>query len=619
MKIINKILNDKSRNMNKVDYIIIWIMVLIFSIISFYKLGDFKLPQTFYTFQGNDSITVNLDEQIFISKIRYYTGYNIGNIKVMISTDKENYVDYKTITTHSVLSWEDTDIDASLISIKFIGENVGVTLGDIALYNMYGKRISIDDNFANPLIDEQKLVPEKISYMNSIYFDEIYFARNAYEYAYDIEGYEWTHPPVAKIIMALPILLFGFSPFSVRLMGNIAGILLIPVMYILGKKIFNDRKYAFLAGIIMMFDNFHLAESRIALSDSFQILFILLSVLFMINYIGLKRNDSLKKKAINLVFSGIFIGLAIGVKWNALYAGLGLFIVFFNHLFHEYNFSIIKYIKNKDNLVIIFENFIYIILIPYSLFYLCYLIISYNYAKIVLYVYLILFGIVTCIHFFKFLRKDKYLLKLFLVCVISFIIIPIFIYILSYILFPNLSNYDGTIKGILSQTNLMYNYHANLVATHPFSSDWYTWPIMYRPVWFYTGTFNSLKLSIVDIGNPVIWWFGVIAFIYVLISSIKKNKISRFILIFILSTFIPYIFIGRLMFMYHYYITLPFVMLGIVAFIRWISEKFKNNKFYWTYIIIVIITFIIFYPVTAGIPISADYINSLKWLPSWIF
>ena len=32
---------------------------------------------------------------------------------------------------------------------------------------------------------------------------------------------------------------------------------------------------------------------------------------------------------------------------------------------------------------------------------------------------------------------------------------------------------------------------ANLQASHPFSSNWYSWPIMYKPVWFYTS--QSIK------------------------------------------------------------------------------------------------------------------------------
>ena len=89
--------------------------------------------------------------------------------------------------------------------------------------------------------------------------------------------------------------------------------------------------------------------------------------------------------------------------------------------------------------------------------------------------------------------------------------------------------------------------------------------------------------------------FGIIAAIYVIIDAIRKySKESLCITIFMLSTYLPYIFIGRIMFMYHFFATLPFIMLAIVAFIKWISEKTKNNRIYYGYIALIIITFIVF-------------------------
>ena len=60
-------------------------------------------------------------------------------------------------------------------------------------------------------------------------------------------------------------------------------------------------------------------------------------------------------------------------------------------------------------------------------------------------------------------------------------------------------------------------------------------------------------------------------------------------------------------------------MLAIVAFIKWITEKINNNNVYIYYTILVIFTFMIFYPVISGMLTTSDYIDSLKWLSSWIF
>ena len=212
--------------------------------------------------------------------------------------------------------------------------------------------------------------------------------------------------------------------------------------------------------------------------------------------------------------------------------------------------------------------------------------------------------------------------KIIVACVVFFVVIPMIIYLLCYLLFPNVYGYDqNSIGGIINQTKDMFDYHSKLTATHDFSSEWYTWPIMTKPVWYYVGYYGgNVKSTIVGIGNPAIWWFGILATLFVLVSSIfKRKKETLFILVFILCTYLPYVFIGRAMFMYHYFPTLPFVMLAIVAFMKWITEKLKNNSFYIFYIALVILLFLIFYPVASGMLTTSDYVDSLKWFSSWIF
>ena len=638
MKLLKNIkLKDNTKKLNKTDWIIMGVMVLVYGILSFIRLGDTKVPNTYKTFASEDeSIIVTLKEESSFDKIRYYTGNNLGKIDISTSVDGEEYNSLTNLDIGSVFTWQDVYVNAQAKYIKFTSMQMNSTLGDIALYRG-NDIVPIIVEEDNPLTDEINLVPDNISFMNSTYFDEIYYARSAYEYANGLDAYEWSHPPLGKIIITLPVAIFGFSPFTYRLMGNLFGIMMIPLMYILAKKIFKSRKWALLAGLIMMFDTFHFAHTRICLVDGFQIFFILLSVLFMKNYMDLEKDSPFKKKALYLILSGTFIGCAISTKWNAAYVAIGLAVTFFVHLLMQYNVKPIKFLKEKLSINNIFRCVIFLVIIPVSVYYLSFLLISKKVASFLLTVYYVGLGIfilmILAIHFNKvkaviksFFKhiikpfKDKYLIKLFITCVIGFIIMPVVIYALSYLLFPNLSYYDGTLKGIIDTNKMMYDYHANLVATHPFSSVWYEWPIMANPVWFYSGSVDNLRMTITDIGNPAIWWFGIASFVYLVISSIvKKDKNNIFLLIFILTSSVPYVFISRLMFMYHYFITLPFVMLGIVSFIKWITERIKNDKVYYGYIAIIIVMFIIFYPVVSATPVSDSYINSLKWLSHWFF
>ena len=627
--------SDSTSKLNKRDWIIMGVLVVLYLIISFYHLGTLQSPKTYYQFTyENEEVGIELaGVSQDISKICYYTGPEIGEFSVMVSTDGEEYqtltfhnTDGEEVTTFhttSAFAWEDLNIDSSFKYIKFIAKTPGSYLGEVQLYNKYGEKLlaKANDDQSALIIDEADTVPSQISYLNSSYFDEIYFARSAYEYVHGIDTMEWVHPPLGKLIMAIPILLLGMSTFSYRLMGTIAGVLMIPTIYILAKRIFKNRKWATLAGILMTFDCFHFAQTRMGTVDSFLVLFILLSALFMYQYISQDNRNKKSSRIINLFLSGFFAGCSIATKWTGLFAGVALAIVFFADLFYKKYKQMTDYRPKIQLDKIILTIMGFGLMIPVGIYYLTVMFTSdLSLAALLTVIYyglLMIFGILYYI-----VKIDRESWKLFTYCFLFFVCVPIVIYLLSYMLFPNVAFYtDNSIAGIFNQIKEMYAYHSGLQATHDFTSNWYTWPFMIKPVWYYVGYYGgNIKGTIVGIGNPAIWWFGILAFIYLVIASIiKKKKELLFILVFILCNWLPYLLIGRVMFMYHFFPTLPFVMLAIVAFVKWITEKFKNNSFYIFYVSVVILFFILFYPVISGMITSSDYIDSLKWLSTWIF
>lgn len=625
-KSIFKKMGEMSSKLTKIDFIIMGILIFIYSVLAFYNLGTFKNPQTFYHFiNEGENISLELSTQSqFVSKLRYFNGPETGKFTIMISEDGERFDSLKELETKSTFAWEDIEIGEKFKYISLVSETPNSYIGEVQLYDEYGDKIlsKMTSQQSNALVDEQDTVPVRISYLNSTYFDEIYFATSAYQYTEGLPAMEWVHPPLGKLIMALPILIFGMCTFAYRLMGTIAGILMIAVIYILAKRLFKNTKWALFAGALMAFDNFHFAQTRMGTVDSFLVLFIMLAVLFMKDYMDLDKDAPFKQKRKKLLLSGIFIGCAIATKWTGLYAGLGLAIVLFVHLFKQYEDKRKTKINNKKMTTYIAFGLGLLALLPITIYYISMATVPSKATIFTLIYYILLIFIFLILMIKNLIAKDKKLIKLFLVCILSFIIIPIVIYILSYMLFPNVVNYaDNSISGIAHQIKDMYHYHSTLTATHPFQSTWYEWPIMYRPVWLYFGNVGgNIVSTIVGIGNPFIWWFGIIAAIATAIRAfIKKESENFFIIVFILCSYIPYIFIGRAMFMYHYFPTLPFVMLAIVSFMKYITEKHKTNMYLNFYVALVIITFFVFYPVTSGLIINSEYVDALKWLSSWIF
>lgn len=561
---IKSFFSDESRKLKKNDFIIMGVMVLLYGILSFYNLGTTKSPQTFLTFDlaGNEA-TLEVDgDAVEISKIRHFSGVEEGSYLLLGSVDGEVYTDISTIDEEYSFSWYDDNLDnVKLKYLKIVSQEDGKSIGEIQLYDKYGDKVKLKSEYERSrlLIDEEDCVPVFIDNTNSMYFDEIYFAKSAYQYVNNLQVMEWVHPPLGKLIQMLPILIMGMSPFAYRLMGNIAGILMIPVLYIFAKTMFKNRKYATLAGCLMMFDTFHFAQTRMGTVDSFLVLFMMLSGLFMYKYLLLDKYDSIKPKIKYLFFSGLFFGLATCVKWTGLYLGLGLAIMFFAKL-------IIDTVKDKK--------------------------LSKQYKKIMPW------------------------------CVLVFVLIPVVIYLISYFAFPNVYPREvNSISSLIDQIKDMFLYHSTLDDTHPFSSKWYTWPIMLKPVWYYTSSIGTnLRSTIVGIGNPAIWWVGILGALYTLVSAIKSKKLENvFLIVMMLSLFIPYAFIDRCMFLYHYFPVIPFMMLAIVALLKFIHEKTKNIWVIGIYVAIVIMLFGWFYPVVSGSYMPEGYIESLKWLSTWYF
>lgn len=543
-------LNEENEKLNFKDFFTILIIILLYGALSFYKLGSMTNPNTFFNFNKADSIIVELKNEEDIIKMKSFSGSKSSMFQIYISKDGEKYHYVTRINGEGSFAWDEARIltKGKYLKFLFIEDS---TLGELALYNNNKERIAIksishNNNKIEELTDEETTIPKQISYYNSSYFDEIYFARTAYEYTQGIETYEWTHPPLGKLIQAIPIFLTKkMTPFNYRLMGNIAGILMLVVIYYFGKLLFKKRKYAILATLLLAFDTFHFTQTRMGTVDSHLVLFIMLSVYYMCKF-------TITSKTKDLLLSGIFFGFSISVKWTGFYAGLVLCIIYFHFLISQKKLSI------------------------------------------------------------------KYLLK----GTLFFVVIPSIFYLSLYLIFSNnkiycTDNFENTLK----QQIAMYNYHSKLESDHYFSSSWYTWPIVYKPIWYHNQQIdNNNRETITAVGNIFIWWLGIISGIYLIINFIRrKEKASLTLLVAILGLWLPYALIGRVMFIYHYFPVTPFIILSNCLFLKNVEEKFNAKLIIPAYLLLVFLFFMIYYPVASGKSVNNNYIENLKLLKSWYF
>jgi dolichyl-phosphate-mannose-protein mannosyltransferase len=604
-----------SGKINKKDIKIMVFMTLIYLCIALINLGSFDAPQTGWQPERlNESFVVDFGKEVTIDKIMLFGGLGnawgcFGSLEIEAFRD-DMFVPYSFIDMKSVFKWHYTTDKVTTDKLRFTARylrtdeekdknkyfiaeyrEIGFFNGQNQITEFKTENISARPGIEK-IFDEQNLVPARPSVLNGTYFDEIYFPRTAYEQLEKRDIlYENTHPPLGKTIISLGIRIFGMNPFGWRIMGTLFGALLIPLMYIMAKRFFKKTYWAFFCAFLMMFDFMHFAQTRLATIDSYTVFFVMLMYYFMLDFYDSKSYErGFIKSIIPLLFSGIALGLGGATKWIAFYGAFGLAILFFMSRGYEYN----DY-NNMLNSQVINENS------------------PRDYKT-------------------KALGKwlNKYFYLICSVCVVFFILIPVIIYILSFMPIDYKEDNKSLAVSVFESVKSMYQYHKGVVTSHPYSSSWYEWPLNLRPIWYYNGDLlpEGKGETIASFGHPLLFWTGLIAFfttIAIIIrnamkkDNFKSNKLLYFPVIGYLSQYLPWVVAPRkVTFIYHYFSCVPFLILMTGILFDYLKRKhIISRKFLTVFLAVYLFLFIVYYPVLSGLQLPRAYLNALRIFPRW--
>ena len=181
-----------------------------------------------------------------------------------------------------------------------------------------------------------------------------------------------------------------------------------------------------------------------------------------------------------------------------------------------------------------------------------------------------------------------------------YILIPPLIYILSY---SQLFLLGGRLTDFYNLHKQIFWYQTHLTATHGYQSMAWQWPLLIRPVWFYVNYLKDSTANIYNLGNPVIFWGGLVAVFF------SRNW---YLLISYFSLFFPFIFSPRIMFLHHYLPALPFLCLILAQRLNTFSKKTIT-----IIMTITVIIFIFFFPINTAIPLPNNWLKYWFWLPTW--
>lgn len=185
---------------------------------------------------------------------------------------------------------------------------------------------------------------------------------------------------------------------------------------------------------------------------------------------------------------------------------------------------------------------------------------------------------------------------------LCFLILPAILYFASYIIFFTSGH---SLLDWWQTQQQMWWYHTGLVATHPFSSAWWSWPLMLKPVWLYVKEGPYSQENIYIAGNPILFIFGLVSVLSGFAVSITKgNKGFLFIVLAYASFFLPWAFSPRIMFLYHYLPAVPFMIIALSWFLNLLWDK-GQKKLVKVFLLVVVFTFVFYFPLWIGLPIPS--------------
>ena len=633
-----------TRKMTIRDWAILACVTAAYAVLAFTNLGSMKAPQTAYVSDSPDEqIVFDLGENrqftmLYFGGIHYYD----SDFPVEISEDGENWTYYYTagMSIGDCFKWKYLSYSPTAMQplpltgryVRLTANHYSLTLFEVLFKDSANGEIcpavilsnSGNNETVKNLLDEQDTLEGEPGWYNSTYFDEIYHARTGYEHLHALQTYETTHPPLGKVFISWCIAIFGMTPFGWRFAGALAGVLMLPGMYMLGKLLINRWWGGMAAALLMAFDLMHFTQTRIATIDSFVVLFIIWMMYFMFawffqDFFG----KPFWKTLVPLGLSGLFMGLGVASKWTACYAGVILAVIFFAGIWRRTRLiaAAKKTPEQKRT--------------------------DRQQAAAV--------------------KGAKQLMITIASCLVFFVLIPAVIYYLSYI--PYFA-YDGvgvTPKKVIEaavgtyftngQVGGMLGYHSEpgRGMDHDFYSPWYQWPVIGKPMWYASNSFEpeGYESSIMALGNPLVWWGGLICIVICLAVWIRRHMrrdttLTPFtetddtrpalILLCYFGQLMPWILVPRGTYIYRYFPCVPFLILATVLCLDLLADagiktvaasgdaeqKQKHVERGVLMLLIVLllaaaVLFVLFFPYASGMPARRSWMDAVKWFDRWLW
>lgn len=431
-----------------------------------------------------------------------------------------------------------------------------------------------------------------ISYPSQVVFDEVGFGKLVTAYGWNHQHLFDIHPPHGKLLITAGAYLGGYtgtidftrigipcaeSIAPLRIVPALAGGLVPLVVFILLGQLGASRPAAFLGGVFMAFENAVTVQSRIIGLDTLLIFFIFASLSALL---AAHSRQGVSRMGF-MVLAGVLTGLAVGSKFTGLAAAALAGVVLADALWMEKS-ARLRWI-GVGHIALFASGTVGIYLIGWKL------------------------------HFLLMRLPGEG----------DGFFVPT----------------GGFVADMFKLHGIMLSANAGITAQHPYSSFWWQWLIMNKPIFYWVHD----NAGIYFIGNPLLWWLSGAVFFclmgYLIFGRARQPfeelPVDRVSLLWIpiagyLISILPLVPVRRPLFLYHY---LPALTFSLMAGILWIDSlgglryvslgpgsspgstgRFWPSIAYWTAIGCCAIVYALLSPITYGFPPLNTYQAMLGWM-----
>lgn len=433
------------------------------------------------------------------------------------------------------------------------------------------------------------------------------------EQRWDVGSY--VHPDLGKWQIGLGIEAFGMTSFGWRSASALAGTLVVLLSTVIAWLVFRRIVWTYVAGVFLALDGLNIAMSRTALLDVHLELWVVLGFLFLVlDRRWLERRETpleVARPAVSPVWrpwrfaAGVALGAAVAVKWSGAFAILGAVVL-------SYAWETSR--RRRGDLT-------------------------------------------GWQAFGRAVLRESFGL------VLAFAIVPLIVYVATWLPWMHHFGHDlfhdpvAAMAAWWREQLDMWRYHGEtlqefsengsgaLTPTHPYYSRPWRWPILARPVLFYSETGGPTVEQVLAIGNPAIAWASVLAMPYLAFTWRKlRDWRSGFLLVPFLAQWLPWFLVDRPQFSFYLLPMTPFLTLGVVYLLWKLSEArivVRDSEtgdvarhpetgepavsrarpylpFVIAFVVAAIILAIWFWPIVSAVRISDARWRSIVWFRAWM-